>query len=178
MAHDANLISQDVHPMPVFQLKDFVDGIDGEVNRRLGVLSLLYHRRRMNPSHPGISVLDLERRMSFPREYLMFTLWYLRSKGFALAEDNSDYGITTAGIDFVEEHSSKNRVIRELLTDGTAQGAEEAERAAAVSAQQSHAAERRRRARQAPSEVRKARVSKNQPYRMGPQRVVLAAAGD
>jgi len=122
--YDAALLSRDAQPIPVFQLKDFVDGVDGEINRRLGVLSLLYHRKRMCPDRPGISVLDLEKRMAFPREYLNFTLWYLRTKGFArLEEENSDYGITAEGVDFVEANSSTNRVIRELLTAGSSAGA-------------------------------------------------------
>ena len=59
--------------LPIFELKEFVDSIDGEKNRRLGILSLLYHRRRLNELQPGVSVLDLEQRMGFPREYLNFT---------------------------------------------------------------------------------------------------------
>ena len=133
MEHDAFLADRGVETMTAFQSRDFVDGIDGEVNRRLGVLSLLYHRRRMNPARPGLSVLDLETRMSFPREYLTFTLWYLRSKNLVTVEDNSDYGISPDGIDFVEENSSKNRIIRELLTDGHTQYAAHAERVTPVS---------------------------------------------
>jgi DnaJ-domain-containing protein 1 len=106
-------------PLVIFELKDFVDGIEGEINRRLGVLSLLYHRRRMNDSVAGLSVLELERRMSFPREYLDFTLWYLKAKGYiTVIEDNSDYGLTALGVDYVESHSCTNRLIRELLTVG------------------------------------------------------------
>jgi hypothetical protein len=105
--------------LPIFWQKAFVDGIEGETNRRLGVLSLLYHRRRVNHSKPGISAMELEQRMAFPREYLNFTLWYLRSKGYvSMMEDNSDYALTCAGVDFVETSSAKNQVIRELLTAG------------------------------------------------------------
>jgi hypothetical protein len=97
-----------------------VDGIEGETNRRLGVLSLLYHRRRVNENKPGVSLMELEQRMAFPREYLNFALWYLRSKGYVtLLEDNSDYAVTSAGVDFVESCSAKNKVIRELLTAGS-----------------------------------------------------------
>ena len=105
--------------MPVFWQKSFVDGIEGETNRRLGVLSLLYQRRRVSEAKPGISVMELERRMAFPREYLNFTLWYLRSKGFvSRMDDNSDYALTSAGVDFVESSSNSNKMIRELLATG------------------------------------------------------------
>lgn len=112
---------------PIFGMKVFIDGVEGENNRRLGVLSLLYHRRRLNDSHPGLSVLELERRMAFPREYLHFTLWYLRSKGYVgIMEDNSDYMLTATGVDYVEANASTNSVIRELLTAGSRRGTAEA----------------------------------------------------
>jgi hypothetical protein len=120
-AYDANHRILQAEPLPVFWQKSFVDGIEGETNRRLGVLSLLYHRRRVNENKPGVSVMELEQRMAFPREYLNFALWYLHSKGYiTLLEDNSDYAITSAGIDFVENCSTKNKVIRQLLTAGSA----------------------------------------------------------
>ncbi|HEY1341867.1 MAG TPA: DnaJ domain-containing protein [Bryobacteraceae bacterium] len=121
--YDALHPAYEAPPLPIFELKDFVEGIEGEKNRRLGVLSLLYHRRRLNELSPGMSLLELERRMSFPREYLEFTLWYLRTKGYVeFLDQNSDYGVTAAGVDYVEQHSSTNNVIRELLTAGSHAG--------------------------------------------------------
>jgi hypothetical protein len=81
---------QDDGPKPVFQLKDFVTGVEAEANRRLGVLCILYTKRQTDPDHPAVSLLDLERDMGFPREYLAFTMWYLRAKEFVTAADNSD----------------------------------------------------------------------------------------
>ena len=89
--------------------------MDGEKNRRLGVLSLLYQGRRFGDSRPGLSLLELEQRMALPREYLTFTLWYLRSKGYVSCEGNSDYVVTAAGVDHVEAQSSTNTVLRRLL---------------------------------------------------------------
>jgi hypothetical protein len=113
--YDAGHQSLETAPMPIFESPDFVNGIEGEMNRRLGVLSLLYHQRRIDEAHPGVSVLDLEKRMSFPREYLHFTTWYLRSKGFVTVEDNSDFILTAAGVDYVEEHSPANPLLQRLL---------------------------------------------------------------
>ena len=101
--------------MPIFESRDFVDGIEGEINRRLGVLSLLYNQRRVDEAHPGVSVLELEKRMSFPREYLQFTTWYLRSKGYVTMEDNSDLILTADGVDYVEQHSPSNTLLQRLL---------------------------------------------------------------
>ena len=72
-------------------------GIEAEANRRLGVLALLYQKRQADPDHPSVSLLDLEREMGFPREYLTFSMWYLRAKDLVAAADNSDYAITAAG---------------------------------------------------------------------------------
>ena len=102
-------------PLPAFELKEFVDGIEGEQNRRLGVLCLLYNRRRADMDHPGLSLLDLERLMSFPREYIAFAIWYLRDKGFVQMGDNSDYTLTAAGADHVESNSPRNAVFYKLL---------------------------------------------------------------
>jgi curved DNA-binding protein CbpA len=79
--YDAARRVGECQPLPAFELKEFVDGIEGEQNRRLGVLCLLYNRRRSDMEHPGLSLLDLERLMSFPREYISFAVWYLRDRG-------------------------------------------------------------------------------------------------
>ena len=105
-------------PLPIFELQDFVYGLKGEINRRLGVLALLYNRRRANQDNPGLSMLDLEKRMAFPREHLNFALWYLRSKGFVTQEDNSDCGITASGIDFIESHCASDELIQRLIHAG------------------------------------------------------------
>jgi hypothetical protein len=107
-------------PMPIFELKDFVTGVQAEANRRLGVLSLLYNKRRMDPDKPGVSLLELEKQMGFPREYLCFTMWYLRSKEFVVAADNSDYALTAAGVDHVESNVSENEILAKLLKPSTA----------------------------------------------------------
>jgi hypothetical protein len=117
--YDRSFVWAETHTLPIFEMKEFVDGVDGEKNRRLGILSLLYHRRRLNEQKPGVSVLDLEHRMGFPREYLNFTLWYLKSKGYVRFEDNSDYGVTVEGVDYLEANSIQNTIIRELLEAGT-----------------------------------------------------------
>jgi hypothetical protein len=43
--------------------------------------------------------------MALPREYLVFTVWYLRAKGYVKAEDNSDYSLTPEGVDYLESAS-------------------------------------------------------------------------
>lgn len=110
-------------PLPLFQAKAFVDEKEGEANRRLGVLTLLYAQRRRRPDRPGISLLELEELMSFPREYLEFTLWYLKEKGYLQCDQSSDFFLTASGVDFVEQHTPAHAVLHKLLQSGKAGGA-------------------------------------------------------
>lgn len=103
---------------PIFESGAFVNGIEGEANRRLGVLSLLYQQRRTNPREARVSLLDLEKKMGFPRDYLDFTTWYLKSKGYIEIEDNSDFSLTASGVDYVEARAQSNPILHRLLTAG------------------------------------------------------------
>src|SRR5262249_46340225 len=109
---------QQAEPLHVFESREFMDGIEGEMNRRLGVLSLLYHQRRSSEAHPGMSVLDLEKKMNFPREYLHFTAWYLRTKGYITMADNSYSCLTAEGADYLEQHCPTNPLLQRLLLRG------------------------------------------------------------
>jgi curved DNA-binding protein CbpA len=102
-------------PRAIFELKDFVTGVEAEANRRLGVLCLLYRQRQINPDAPGVSLLDLEKEMGFPREYLSFTTWYLRSKDYVTVADNSDYALTALGADYVEKKAVRHEIVGKLL---------------------------------------------------------------
>lgn len=114
-AYDLTYRAKREEPLSIFNLKDFAVGIDGENNRRMGILCLLYSRRRSNDDKPGMSVLEFESLMSFPREHLMFTVWYLQSKGLIQRGEESDYAITAEGVDHVEQHLPSNNVLYLLL---------------------------------------------------------------
>ncbi len=116
--YDEFRVEEKPRPLPLFQDRAFVDDKDGEANRRLGVLCLLYGQRRRASDSPCLSLLDLEALMAYPREYLEFTLWYLKDKGYIVRTDCSDFAVTAAGVDFVEEHSPKNVMLQRLLQIG------------------------------------------------------------
>jgi curved DNA-binding protein len=117
--YDSLCDKQRSQPMPIFEMKEFVVGIDAEVNRRLGVLCLLYNRRKDNIEHPGMSVLDMEARMSLPREHLEFTIWYLKDKGYVRRDETtSEILITSEGVDYVEANLPSNRIVYKLLKSG------------------------------------------------------------
>lgn len=117
--YDAKRDNREVRPNPIFEMGEFVNGIEGETNRRLGVLSLLYGRRRSSPDDPKISLYDLEKRMGWPREYLDFTTWYLRSMQYITREDNSDFALTAIGVDYVESNYAKIPMLQKLLNSGS-----------------------------------------------------------
>lgn len=106
-------------PAPLSTSIDFMDSINGEMNRRLVILALLYIQRRTNPYQPELSLFEVEQRMGFPRDYLEFTAWYLRNKGYITRADNSDFTLTAEGADFVESNRANIPVLNKLLTGGT-----------------------------------------------------------
>ncbi len=97
---------------------DFMDDIEGELNRRLAVLALLYIQRRTTPFAPEVSLSKVERRMGFPRDYLDFTTWYLQKKGYVARADNSDFTLTVVGVDYVESNRMSLPTLNKLLTSG------------------------------------------------------------
>lgn len=115
-AYDGNRTT--CQPTPLSSWIDFMDNMQGELNRRLALLAILYFQRRMNPYSPEVSLLEIERRLGFPRDYLDFTTWYLRTKGFITRADNSDFTITAEGVDFVESQRVNIPMLDKLLTTG------------------------------------------------------------
>ncbi len=107
--------TQNAQPIGLFETKDFSLGVDGEANRRMGLLCLLYSRRRTNPDDPGISILEFESMMAFAREHLLFTVWYLKDRRLISQDEDSDYVITGEGVDYVESHLPQNRLMYKLL---------------------------------------------------------------
>lgn len=115
--YDATYKTHAPEPVPLSSTIDFMDNIDGELNRRLAVLALLYIQRRINPYAPEVSLAEVERRMGFPRDYLDFTLWYLRNKKYIAMADNGDFTLTAIGVDVVESNRANIPVLNRLLTD-------------------------------------------------------------
>jgi curved DNA-binding protein CbpA len=106
------------HVAPLSDSVDFMDQVQGELNRRLAVLAVLYYKRRANPYNPQVSLAEIEQRMGFPRDYLDFTTWYLSKKGYVTKADNSDFSLTAEGVDFIETQRVKIPVLNKLLTTG------------------------------------------------------------
>ncbi len=119
-AYDAEYLARASRPLAVFESREFASGIDGEANRRMGILCLLYSRRRSNAENPGLSILDLEALMFFPREHLMFTLWYLKDGEYIQQDQSSNFVITSRGIDLVEKNLGSYESLHQFLRSAEA----------------------------------------------------------
>src|ERR1700722_13873915 len=102
-------------PLPIFLGKEFTDGIDAEAKIRIGVLCLLYSKRRANPDYAALSLLDMENIMAFPRERLLFALWYLRAKRFVVQDDRSSFIISAEGVDYLESQLPTNQILYKIF---------------------------------------------------------------
>ena len=117
-AYDEEYAGRKSQPLKEFDSRDFSIGVDGEANRRLGILFLLYRKRRSDPENAGMSLLDLEAIMSTPREHLVFTTWYLREKNLVRLDERSSLMISAEGVDFVEQNLSSHGILCKLLKKG------------------------------------------------------------
>ncbi len=126
--YDATRKREPVHVAPLSTSIDFMDSLDGELNRRLAVLAVLYYRRRTNPGMPEVPLAEIESRMGFPRDYLDFTTWYLVKKGYVTRADNFEFTLTADGVDFVETQRANLPVLNKLLTSGSESAAAAAAR--------------------------------------------------
>jgi curved DNA-binding protein CbpA len=137
--YDAKRKNDAVSEAPLSSTIDFMDNVRGELNRRLAMLSVLYFQRRANPYSPEVSFLEIEARLGFPREYLEFTVWYLRSKGYITRSDNWDFTLTAEGVDFVETQRVNIPVLNKLLTTGSGFFSRVERQSSTIPGQSSHA---------------------------------------
>jgi len=107
---------------PMSSTVDFMDQVQGDLNRRLAVLAILYYRRRMYPDNPEVDLTEIEQRMGFPRDYLEFTTWYLTKKRYVTKADNAEFTLTVEGVDFIETQRPSVPLLDRLLTSGSQPG--------------------------------------------------------
>ena len=53
--------------------------------------------------------------MAFPREHLLFAIWYLQKKKFIMMDDRSSYIITADGVDHLEEQLTSNDMYQKIF---------------------------------------------------------------
>lgn len=116
-AYDKQLAENQPAALPIFQGKEFTNGIDAEAKIRVGVLCLLYAKRRANPDLAALSMLDLENLMAFPREALQFAMWYLKGRRYVVQDDRSSFVITPEGVDFLESQLPNHAILYKIFHD-------------------------------------------------------------
>jgi hypothetical protein len=116
--YDATRDKKESVAAPLSNSLDFMDSMEGELNRRLAVVSVLYSKRRSHPDKPEVTLSEIEKRMGFPRDYMQFTVWYLMKKGYITRSDNSAMTLTADGVDFVETQRANLPTLNKLLTNG------------------------------------------------------------
>jgi hypothetical protein len=117
--YDASRAGTSTSSQPLSSTIDFMDQAEGEMNRRMAVLAVLYSRRRMTPNFPDVSLSEIEEKMGFPRDYLDFALWYLTRKKYVDRTDSVTYSLTAEGVDFVEKERAAAPVLKGLLTSSS-----------------------------------------------------------
>lgn len=113
--YDQEFAVYQAQALTIFLSKEFTDGIDAESKIRIGVLCLLYSKRRANPDFAALSLLDMENLMAFPREHLLFAIWYLKAKRFIAQDDRSSFIITAEGVDFLESQLPHNDILYKIF---------------------------------------------------------------
>lgn len=91
-------------------------GFEVDQHLRRTILSILYTKKREDPSAGGVGIVQLETLMQQPGETLDFHIWYLKEKGLISRTDTGAFEITANGVDQVEASGFNLRNDR-LLTE-------------------------------------------------------------
>ena len=94
------------------------DGFESDQQIRRMILSILYTKRREDPSKSGVGIVQLETLLEWPGRTLDFHIWYLKEKNFIKRTETGGFEITAIGVDKVEEDGLIIRNDR-LLTEST-----------------------------------------------------------
>jgi hypothetical protein len=81
-------------------------GLAAEVNKRRGILGLLYAKTLHDPERATLTIHDFEELLGCPREHLDAALWYLKGKGYIQRSDGGRYNITIPGFEQAELHAA------------------------------------------------------------------------
>jgi curved DNA-binding protein len=95
------------------------EGYETDHHIRRMILSILYTKKRGNPSDAGVGVVQLENIMGSPAETLDFHIWYLKEKKLIQRTESGEFGITAEGVDKIESDGlllRKDRLLTEPKT--------------------------------------------------------------
>ena len=122
-AYDVNLHAGRQVRWRIFDQTEAAIGKRAEARKRRGVMELLYTARMNQPTHPVMSIHEIEDLLGCPREHLEFSLWYLKENALIVRSDNGRYSITAKGVDRVEQEEGGILSNDRLLTSAQPVGA-------------------------------------------------------
>jgi curved DNA-binding protein len=94
------------------------DGYESDHHIRRVILSILYSKRRGDPSNSGVGIVELENLMQWPGGTLDFHIWYLKERRYIVRTDTGGFEITADGVDKIETDGLFLKKDR-LLTEST-----------------------------------------------------------
>jgi len=102
-AYDANYEEVKNYQWKAFSKASSSEGFETDKQIRRTILSILYIRRRENPSDSGVGDWQLENMMGWPEKTLEFHIWYLKEKKWIERADTGGVAITATGVDEIEK---------------------------------------------------------------------------
>jgi curved DNA-binding protein CbpA len=118
--YDANYEENKNHQWKAMSKASSSEGFETDGQIRRTILSILYIRRRENPSNSGVGIWQLENLMGWPEKTLEFHIWYLKEKSWIERTDTGGYAITANGVDEIETDGlilGKDRLLTESTLD-------------------------------------------------------------
>lgn len=113
-AYDANYEEAKNRQWKAISKASSSEGFEMDEQIRRTILSILYIKRRENPSDSGVGTWQLENMMGWPEKTLEFHIWYLKEKHWIERTDTGGFAITANGVDKIEKDGfilGKNRLL-------------------------------------------------------------------
>ncbi len=112
---------------PKFSGRPFFEAYRRDSHLRVGLLCVLYDRRRSKPFTPALSMRHLEAIFNASTQELNFALWYLKQRELVLADDKSSLQITVSGMDYLEANPPSPELVIPMIKVAGLSGQPEAE---------------------------------------------------
>ncbi len=121
---------------PKFSGAPFFEAYRRDGQLRVGLLCVLYDRRRTKPFTPSLSMRHIEAIFNASSQELNFALWYLKQRDLVVADDKSSLQITVNGMDYLEANPASPELVLPMIKAASIMGGvtEEAEEEQAADA--------------------------------------------
>jgi hypothetical protein len=100
---------------PKFSGLPFFEAYRRDSHLRVGLLCVLYDRRRTKPFTPALSMRHLEAILNASSQELNFALWYLKQRDLVMADDKSSLQITVDGMDYLEDNPASPELVMPMI---------------------------------------------------------------